>query len=75
MIEFTFYVDLTYSKGNTSGLHLPIGMDGYKHFVKIKRLAPSELMYYEKGNSKCGDWGGCVDSGRGAYADIVCEDK
>ena len=44
-------------------------MDGYKHFVKIKRLAPFELMYNEKGNSKCSDWGGCVDSGRGGYSD------
>ena len=30
--------------GNTSGPLLLIGMDGYKHFVKIKRLVPSDLM-------------------------------
>ena len=30
--------------GNTSGPLLLIGMDGYRHFVKIKRLVPSDLM-------------------------------
>ena len=38
-------------------------------------MIESKSTYYEESNSKCGDWDGRDNSGRGAYADIVCEDK